>query len=242
MSVSARNFSLALGLLLAACVTVPEGPSVRALPGTGKGLEQFRADDGYCRQFALQQSGGQSANQNAVDSGVRSAALGTLIGAAAGAAIGGHQGAGVGAGTGLVVGSIAGAEAGERSAYATQQRYDIAYVQCMYEKGERVPVSRSLAVEHSRPVYSPPPPTPNPVNPPPPAAMPPAPPDSGRLFVYPKGGQSEARIAVDRSACANWASTQSGYDPARDTPVDARHGDYRRALAACLEAHGYTVR
>ncbi len=72
-----------------------------ALPGTGKMPEQFNtADEAYCRQIALQQSGGSSANQNGIDSEVRSATLGTLLGAAAGALIGGHEGAGVGAGTG----------------------------------------------------------------------------------------------------------------------------------------------
>ena len=45
------------GLLLTACATVPAGPSVMALPGTGKTFEQFQGDDGACRQWALQQSG-----------------------------------------------------------------------------------------------------------------------------------------------------------------------------------------
>lgn len=245
MMYAIRFYPLAVALLLAACATVPDGPSVMALPGTGKGLEQFRTDDAYCRQFALQQSGGRSADQNAVDSGVRSAAVGTLLGAAAGAAMGGHEGAGVGAGTGLVVGGLAGTEAAERSAYGTQQRYDIAYVQCMYEKGHRVPVSGRLTVERSRPGYppSPPPPAPAPKRlPPPVTAMPPALAGSDRLFVYPKGGQSDAQIAADRRACSNWASTQVGYDPARDAPADPRHSDYQRATAACLEAHGYTVK
>jgi hypothetical protein len=85
----ARLAPFALLLLLTACATVPEGPSVMALPGTGKAPQQFNADDAYCRQIALQQSGGSSANQNAVDREVRSATLGTLLGAAAGALIGG---------------------------------------------------------------------------------------------------------------------------------------------------------
>jgi len=242
-----RFYPFAVALLLAACATVPHGPSDMALPGTGKGLEQFNSDDAYCRQFALQQSGGKSANQNAVDSGVRSAAVGTLLGAAAGAALGGHQGAGVGAGAGLLVGGLAGTEAAERSAYGTRRHYDIAYVQCMYEKGHRVPVSGRQMVERSRSGYPPPPPpsSPNPASlppPPPMTAMPPTVTVSGPLFVYPKGGQSEAQVAADRRTCSNWAGAQTGYDPAKDSPADPRHSDFQRATAACLDAHGYTVK
>jgi len=239
-----RFYPFAMALLLAACASVPDGPSVMALPGTGKGMEQFRTDDAYCRQFSLQQSGGRSAEQNAIDSGVRSAAVGTLLGAAAGAAMGGHEGAGVGAGTGLVVGGLAGTEAAERSAYGTQQRYDIAYVQCMYEKGHRVPVSGRLTVERSRSGHPPPPPSsPYPASPPPPmTAMPPAVTGGGRLFVYPKAGQSDAQIAADRRTCSNWASAQTGYDPAKNAPADPRHSDFQRATAACLDARGYTVK
>src|SRR2546427_8232487 len=96
-------------LLLGACVSVPSGPSVMVLPGTGKSFDQFRADDMDCRQFAYSQVGGTDANQVASESAVKSAAVGTVIGAAAGAAIGGRSGAAVGAGGGLLVGSAAGA-------------------------------------------------------------------------------------------------------------------------------------
>ena len=63
---------------------------------------------------------------------------------------------------------------------------------------------------------------------------------SGRLFVYPRGGQSDDQIAADRRECANWASGQSGYDPAKD--ADPRHSEFQRATAACLEARGYAVK
>ena len=43
---------------LGACSVMPAGPSVMALPGTGKTFDQFRADDNSCRQFAFQQVGG----------------------------------------------------------------------------------------------------------------------------------------------------------------------------------------
>jgi|ERR1035438_7560333 hypothetical protein len=175
-------------LLLAGCASVPTGPSVMALPGAGKDFEQFRNDDAQCRQYAEYQIGGSGAQQAAVDAQVRGAAVGTLLGAVAGAAIGGHQGAGVGAGTGLLVGTMAGTGAAQSSAYGTQRNYDNAYVQCMYAKGEQVPVSRAMPRSQGQapadragaaPAYLPPPPPPGYAPPPPPGtSYPPPPPGS----------------------------------------------------------------
>ena len=167
---------VASGLMLAGCVTVPTGPSVMALPGTGKTYEQFRNDDFMCRDYALRQVGGATASQAATDSGVRSAAVGTLVGAAAGAAIGGHEGAGVGAGTGLLFGTLAGTGASQQSAYGSQRQYDNAYIQCMYAKGQRVPVSASFAqsLRQAQPAYPPLAPA-GTYPPPPPGSPPPAP-------------------------------------------------------------------
>src|SRR5262249_56592227 len=82
---------LPLAVLLGACVTVPSGPSVMVLPGTGKPFEQFQADDATCRQFALQ-SAGISTKDAANTSTVSGAAIGTVVGAAAGAALGAAAG------------------------------------------------------------------------------------------------------------------------------------------------------
>jgi hypothetical protein len=173
-----RFSPLAAVLLLAGCVTVPEGPSLMALPGSGKSFDQFRADDLDCRQYAQVQIGGASAGQIANDSAVKSAVVGTLVGAAAGAAINGSSGAGVGAGAGLLLGAAAGAGAGQSSAYGAQRRYDNAYVQCMYAKGDRVPVSGRQMSSRARPYYTPPPPPSQPyyAPPPPPPGLPPPPP------------------------------------------------------------------
>ena len=78
--------ALAVALLAAGCASVPSGPGVMVLPGTGKSFDQFRADDYECRGWASEQSGASNANEVAADSGIRSAAVGTLIGAIAGAA------------------------------------------------------------------------------------------------------------------------------------------------------------
>ena len=136
-------------LLLAACVSVPTGPSVMVLPGTGKSFEQFRYDESQCRQYASDQIGGTNANQAATNAGVASAAVGTVVGAAAGAALGGRNGAATGAGAGLLMGSAAGTGAAQSSAYGTQRHYDNAFVQCMYAKGHKVPVSGRVMSESS---------------------------------------------------------------------------------------------
>ncbi len=169
-----------LGLLaLSACVSIPTGPSMMALPGTGKNFDQFRMDDGDCRRYSYAQIGGNTPENAAVNSGMKSAALGTLIGAAAGAAIGGGQGAAVGAGVGLAGGALAGTGAADQSAYGMQRRYDVAYTQCMYSKGHKVPITGRFVsptdnVGISSGAITPPPPRTQP--PPPPAGNPPPPP------------------------------------------------------------------
>ena len=172
MRLLARLSVLALPVLVAACTTMPSGPGVMVLPGTGMSFDRFRADDYECRNYALAGIGGVTPTEAAQQSGVGSAVVGTVVGAAAGAAIGGHEGAAVGAGTGLVVGSLAGTEAAQVSGYELQRRYDTAYIQCMYARGHRVPVSGRLYRESPPPAYSPPPPG----APPPPPGMPPPPP------------------------------------------------------------------
>jgi hypothetical protein len=49
------------------------------------------------------------------------------------------------------------------------------------------------------------------------------------LYAYPKNGQSDELQVQDRRECEQWAGTQAGVD-------------YRRAVAACLEGRGYSVR
>lgn len=153
-----------LPLALAACVSLPEGPSVMVLPGTGMKFEQFRQDDTQCRQYAAAQIG-QSAEGAATQSTVSSAAVGTVVGAVAGAAISGRRGAGVGAGTGLIVGGMSGAGTAQVSAHEAQRRYDNAFVQCMYAKGHRVPVSGHYSTERApAPAAAPYPPPPPPAS------------------------------------------------------------------------------
>jgi hypothetical protein len=153
---------------LGACATAPIGPTVMVLPGHGKPFDQFQMDDASCRQWAAHQSGAvarSSQPQNAL----AGAAVGTLIGGAVGAglgAIGGNPGLGaaVGAGFGAVGGTATGASAGQASDWQVQRRYDIAYQQCMFAKGNQIPgaVRRSGPTP---PAYGPPPPPPPPPGP-----------------------------------------------------------------------------
>jgi len=134
---------VATAVVLAGCVTVPTGPAVMALPGTAKSFDDFRAGDMSCRDYAQYtlgpvpaQPGADAAAANAAGGAVLGAAAGAIIGAATGQA--GH-GAAIGAGTGLLFGSAAGANAAGYSSYDLQRRYDMAYLQCMYGKGNQVP-------------------------------------------------------------------------------------------------------
>jgi hypothetical protein len=148
-------------VVLGGCVTVPTGPAVRVMPGTGKAWDQFQADDASCRQYAYNSIGGASAGQPGQDSAAANAAVASAIGAAAGAAIGavtGQAGAGaaIGAGSGLLFGSAAGANTAGYSSYQLQRSYDTAYLQCMYARGNQVPGYMVSRAPHP-PVYSYPP-------------------------------------------------------------------------------------
>lgn len=66
---------------------------------------------------------------------------------------------------------------------------------------------------------------------------------SRELIAYPKNGQSDQQQAKDKSDCRQWATTQSGYDPAAAaTTAVSNRWDYLRAQAACLDGRGYSVK
>jgi hypothetical protein len=178
MPMKTAVMTIAVALTAMGCATVPLGPSVMVLPGNGKNFDQFQGDNAACRDWAMQQTGVK--NGVATDSTVKGAAVGTVIGAAAGAAVGaaaGHPGMGaaVGAGAGMLGGTATGATAGDRTYRTAQQRYDMAYLQCMYAKGNQIPMrSAPQSSYRTAPVVTPSGPPPPP--PPPPAGTPPPPP------------------------------------------------------------------
>lgn len=147
-------------VLLSGCATIPSGPSVAVMPGPGKPFEAFQADDAVCRQWAQQQIGGVSPSQNFNESTASGSVLGAIIGGGLGVAIGaatGNAGAGaaIGGAAGLLGGMSIGADNGAASSYTLQNRYDIAYSQCMSAKGHQVPTYRQQAQTSG---YAPPPP------------------------------------------------------------------------------------
>ena len=167
---------------LSACATIPKGPSVMVLPGPGKPFEAFQADDAVCRQWAAQQVG-TSPRKTANKTLVSGAAIGTILGAGLGAAIGAAScspgiGAAIGAASGLLAGTAVATGPAYAAGYSVQRRYDNAYLQCMYSKGDQIPG----LVRPSRRTLPPPPPppgfTPGSPVPSPPSAYPPPPPDS----------------------------------------------------------------
>jgi uncharacterized protein YcfJ len=189
MKITAIGACLTAGLLTTACASVPTGPSVMVLPGTGKHFEQFQIDDATCRQWAAQQTG-TTTGQASTNTAVAGAAIGTVLGAAAGAAIGAAAGspgtgAAVGAGAGLLGGTAVGAGNASTAYRSVQRRYDASYMQCMYAKGNQIPVARGsvpayTAAPATRPAAPPPPPPPPPATTPSsPAAVTPPPPPPG---------------------------------------------------------------
>lgn len=154
-------------LMLSACASEPMGPTVAVMPAPNKPFDVFQSDQAVCRQFASDQvrGGAQQANNQQVGTAV----IGTLLGAGLGAAIGGGRGAAVGAGAGALGGTAVGAGPSQYAQYSLQQRYDLAYSQCMYARGNQVP---GYAPSGPPPGYAPeqPPPPPGyaPGYPPPP--------------------------------------------------------------------------
>ncbi len=160
--------------LLAGCASLPSGPSVMSLPGSRKSFDEFRVDDADCRQFATVQVGGATPQKAATESGVAAAVAGTAIGAGAGALIAGSSGAGVGAGIGLVTGALVGQSYAGGSYWSVQSRYDNAYQQCMYAKGNKIQVPAAFARDLRQQSAAAAPPGPvAPFPPPPPNAPPP---------------------------------------------------------------------
>ncbi|MGH8274155.1 MAG: YMGG-like glycine zipper-containing protein [Gammaproteobacteria bacterium] len=141
-----------LVLAISGCAQMPTGPTVAVWPAPGKPFSVFRAEDAACRQYAYYDVRGSSDNAN--NEVAKRAAIGTALGAVAGVLIGDSgRGAGVGAGVGLLAGSASGGAASGQSDLDAQDRYNIAYEQCMYSKGNQIPGA-------PQPNYAPPPPPP----------------------------------------------------------------------------------
>lgn len=71
---------------------------------------------------------------------------------------------------------------------------------------------------------------------------------TGQIFLYPRKGQNEQQQAKDRYECHSWAVSQTSYDPTQpasgvpESQMNQKRADYQRAIGACLDARGYTVK
>jgi len=128
---------LAAGLLLTGCATTPTGPMVEVMPAANKPFEFFAQEQTDCEHYAADQvaGGAQAANNRALGA----TALGAVLGLGVGAATGSGRAATVGAASGSAIGATVGADQSSYAGYSLQRRYDIAYSQCMYAKGNYVP-------------------------------------------------------------------------------------------------------
>ena len=78
--------------------------------------------------------------------------------------------------------------------------------------------------------------------------VPPSAPSVERLFIYPRKGQSEELQARDRYECHRWAVSQTHYDPTQPysgvpgTQLNQMRADYQRAMGACFDGRGYTLK
>ena len=128
---------LGAALLTVGCATQPTGPMVRVMPAPNKPFEVFAQEQTDCEHYASDQVAGsaQAANNRALGA----TALGAVLGLGVGAATGSGRAATVGAATGGAMGAAVGANQSGYAGYSLQRRYDIAYSQCMYAKGNYVP-------------------------------------------------------------------------------------------------------
>lgn len=131
---STLGSAVAATLLTAACSSLPEGaaPTVAVLPGGGKDMAQFNVDDIACRDTARGKANTKAPLPVAMGLGDRVEVASTRNSVAVRTA----------EPTGSVYG---GAVADDPSKFTMQQRFDTAYVSCMYTKGHKIPVGEGMS-------------------------------------------------------------------------------------------------
>ncbi len=71
---------------------------------------------------------------------------------------------------------------------------------------------------------------------------------SDQMFIYPRQDQSQQQQSKDRYECHSWAVNQTHYDPTQPpggvppAQMNQKRTDYQRAMGACLDGRGYTVK
>ena len=137
-------FLFLLVIALAGCATGPTGPTVSVIPAPGKPFEVFQAEDAGCRQWAEQQINGMNPAQTANQKDCRRCSN------RHGRGRGPRRARRVCLGTRRSRSSHrrsdgprrwcgCGQQCGRSLRIALQRRYNTAYTQCMYSKGNQVP-------------------------------------------------------------------------------------------------------
>jgi hypothetical protein len=146
-------------MLLAGCAVQPTGPSIRVLPAPYKPFEVYQHDVDECEGYASDRTRGAAERAN--NRAVGAAVIGTALGLGIGAATGDGHAAAAGAAIGGAAGTAVGASESDQANYGLQRRYDNAFAECMYARGNQVP-------GYYGPAGPPPPPPPGRQPPPPP--------------------------------------------------------------------------
>ena len=130
-----------------ACAVQPLGPTARVMPAPGKPFEVFAQDQAMCKQFADGETDGGAIMSNVRQLGA--AAVTTALGAG----VRGGRGAGIGAALGAIGGAAIAGRGSARDGMSLQGRYDLAYAQCMFARGNQVAgMARAIA---SAPAHGP---------------------------------------------------------------------------------------
>lgn len=131
--------AIAATLIASACGSIPDmpangGPTVGVLPGGGKSMPEFNQDDIACRD---------TAKLRAKDNTPLPVAMGLgkpeIVASARSRVTVRQSGEST---TGSVFGNASAPDPGNVTA---QQRYDTAYVQCMFSKGHKIPVGEAMS-------------------------------------------------------------------------------------------------
>lgn len=134
MSRLQKGIPLVALLMVAGCDTMPQGPTVTALPGTNETFDEFRTHDVGCRQFADIQVANAISASAVRPIGLTTIPTGPAVCAAANAAGEDHGAAAARSGS-----LIDGIDSAQFAGIGLQRHYNCAYVQCMYTKGDKVP-------------------------------------------------------------------------------------------------------
>jgi hypothetical protein len=117
--------------------------------GCRQTFRQSAQEEEGCKTYAQAQIAGavDNANRNAIGRAV----LTTALGAGTGALLGGGEGARIGTAGGATAGTGVATDMSANSQTTIQQRYDVAYSQCMYAEGNQVPGMQQAATEEPPP-------------------------------------------------------------------------------------------